>query len=132
MATLTVQGYATKIFYEGKGVEITEFYPGKDGEQKKRTYTAWFETAPNINLNAYGTFTGLLGAKVREWVDKEGNPVISTITGKQGISADISLNGATFTPEHEPSTNKIAAPTNAAANFASFGATPIISDDTPF
>jgi hypothetical protein len=131
MATLTVQGYATRIFFEGKGVEVTEFYPGKDGEQKKRTFTAWFESAPDINVNAYGTFIGTVSAKVRFWVDKEGNPVMNKATGEQGVSADISLNGALFTPGREVEPNK-AAPVNAAANFAAMGATPIINDETPF
>jgi len=132
MATLTINGYATRIFFEGKGVEVTEFYTGKDNEQKKRTYTAWFESPPNLNVNAYGKFSGLVSAKVRFWVDKEGNPVISKATGEQGVSADISINGAAFTPTEEPGNTKAAAPVNAAANFASFGATPIITDDTPF
>jgi hypothetical protein len=132
MATLTVQGYATRIFFEGKGVEVTEFYPGRDGEQKKRTYTAWFESAPDINLNAYGTFIGSVSAKVRFWVDKEGNPVINKATGEQGISADISLNGSLFTPGREPDAVSKAAPVNVASTFASFGATPIINDETPF
>jgi hypothetical protein len=129
MATLTVQGYATRIFFEGKGVEVTEFYPGKDGEQKKRTFTAWFEYAPDIELNAYGTFIGTVSAKVRFWVDKEGNAVINKATGEQGVSADISLNGSVFTAgrEVEP-----AHPTNnAAAAFAAVGATSI-NDETPF
>jgi hypothetical protein len=132
MATLTVQGYATRIFFEGKGVEVTEFYPGKDGEQKKRTFTAWFESAPDINVNAYGTFIGTVSAKVRFWVDKEGNPVINKATGEQGVSADISLNGSVFTPGREVDTFSKAAPATPAANFAAFGATPIINDETPF
>lgn len=132
MATLTVQGYATRIFFEGKGVEVTEFYPGKDGEQKKRTFTAWFESAPDIEVNAYGTFLGTVSAKVRFWVDKEGNPVINKATGEQGVSADISLNGSLFTPGREVDAVSKAAPAHTPAAFASVGATPIINDETPF
>jgi hypothetical protein len=131
MATLTVQGYATRIFFEGKGVEVTEFYPGKDGEQKKRTFTAWFELAPDLELNAYGTFIGTASAKVRFWVDKEGQPVISKVTGEQGVSADVSLNNAIFTPGREPDAVSRAT-ADPVAKLVSLGAQPIINDDLPF
>lgn len=99
MATLTVVGYATRIFFDNKGVEVTEHSRDKDGNPKTEKYTAWFDTPFVYGENAYGIFEGHHGKKVREWTDRDGNPVMNQYTGKQGITAEISINATTFTPQ---------------------------------
>ena len=101
MATIEVKGTATRIFYEGKGVEVTEFYKSKDGEIRKKTYTAWFEQPVDFAVNTEGVFRGLLSTVIDNWKDKEGNPVMSTVTGEPGQSVKVSINGTTFTPSKE-------------------------------
>jgi hypothetical protein len=99
MARLTIDnGTATRIFFNGKGVEVTEQFKDKTGDIQKRTYTAWFQEPVEFDLGAQGKFSGLIAVKIRDWTDSAGNPVISKATGKQGQSADISLNNSTFTP----------------------------------
>lgn len=103
MATITVNGTATRIFYDNRGVEVTEFYAKEGGEQGKRTYTAWFENPVNFGTGVTGTFTGSLSSKIRDWIDKETKlPVINQYTGKPGQSVDININDATFSPEGRP------------------------------
>ena len=98
MARLTIEnGTATRIFFNGKGVEVTESFKDKSGDIQKRTYTAWFQEPVEFDLGTTGKFSGLLAVKIRDWTDSAGNPVISKATGKQGQSADISLNNTTFT-----------------------------------
>jgi hypothetical protein len=110
MARLTIEnGTATRIFFNGKGVEVTEQFKDKSGDIQKRTYTAWFQEPVEFDLGATGKFSGLLAVKIRDWTDSAGNPVISKATGKQGQSADISLNNTTFTsasaePNKKPAT----------------------------
>lgn len=98
MATIEVKGTATRIFYEGKGVEVTEFFKGRDNELRKKVYTAWFEKPVEFAVNSEGVFRGLLSTVIDDWKDKEGNPVISTLTGEPGQSVKVSINGTTFTP----------------------------------
>lgn len=99
MARITITGTVTRVFWENKGFEVTEFYKTKNGEQAKRMYSVFFEQPMHISSGDYGTFTGLLSYSIRDWVDKEGQPVISKVTGKQGQSVDIKVNGAEFKPD---------------------------------
>jgi len=125
MARLTIDnGTATRIFFNGKGVEVTEEYKLGNGERGKRVYTAWFQEPVQFDIGAVGKFSGLIAVKIRDWTDAQGNPVISKATGKQGQSADVSLNNATFTP---------AEPVKASNNLGSWGnPAAAISGDEPF
>ena len=126
MARLTIDnGTATRIFFNGKGVEITEQFKDKSGDIQKRTYTAWFQEPVEFNIGATGKFSGLLAVKIRDWTDSAGNPVISKATGKQGQSADISLNNTTFTPAGE-----VEKPANSIGGWGNPAAA--ISGDEPF
>ena len=98
MATLTIIGSASRIFFGGRGVEVTEFYKGKDGESKTRKYTAWFEADPNIQVGQSGTFTGSLTTKIDKWTNADGSPKLD-FSGNQGQSITVAINGATFTPD---------------------------------
>ena len=128
MARLTIDnGTATRIFFNGKGVEVTEQFKDKSGDVQKRTYTAWFQEPVEFNLGATGKFSGLIAVKIRDWTDSAGNPVISKATGKQGQSADISLNNATFVPAGSEPVSK---PANSIGGWGNPAAA--ISGDEPF
>lgn len=102
MATIEVKGYATRIFFENRGVEVTEFFTTKDGEQAQRKYTAWFEKPVSFALNAEGTFRGLHSAVKDEWKNPDGTVKLDR-DGKPGVSVKVSINGATFTPAEKVS-----------------------------
>lgn len=85
MAILTIRNATVqRIFFDGKGVALTESYTSR-GEERKSYYTAWFDAAPNVNVgDILPTVTGLLQVKEREY-EKEGQT-------KRAI--DVSLNSA--------------------------------------
>ena len=96
MAKLEIIGSATRVFFGGRGIEVTESYKDKAGELKTRKYTAWFESDPNIQVGDSGTFTGSLTTKIDLWTNPDGSPKLD-FSGKQGQSINVAINGATFT-----------------------------------
>jgi hypothetical protein len=100
MATIKVTGTATRIFWNGRGVEVSEEFKtiGEGGNKviATRKYTAWFDEAVNFQLNTYGIFEGNLSATIEKWT-KDEQPVIDKRTGEQGVSVKLAINGATFT-----------------------------------
>lgn len=101
MATIEVKGFATRIFFEDRGVEVTEFFRTKDGEQAQRKYTAWFEKPVQFAVNAEGIFRGQLSSVIDEWKNADGTPKLNR-EGKPGISVKTSINGASFEPTVAP------------------------------
>ena len=99
MATIKIQGNATRIFWNGRGVEVSEEYKtlGENGNKviATRKYTAWFDEAVTFPVNTFGTFEGNLSATIEKWV-KDEQPVIDKRTGEQGVNVKLSINGATF------------------------------------
>lgn len=96
MATIEVTGTVTRIFYENKGVEVTEFFKTRDGEIAKRLYTAWFEQPVSFGTHAEGVFKGQLSAVIEAWKNADGTPKLNR-EGKPGQSVKLSINGASFT-----------------------------------
>lgn len=97
MATISVKGFATRIFFEGKGVEVTEYFTTKNGETANRKYTAWFEKPVGFDTGAEGVFSGLLSAVIDKWVNADGSPKLNR-DGEPGQSVKVSINGASFEP----------------------------------
>lgn len=93
MAILKVTGTVKRIFFNGKGVEIVEKFVGKDKAEKTRSYTAWFEKAPNFELGDVTTISGMHSAVIKLWTNPDGSPKLDNF-GKQGQSVDVSLNNA--------------------------------------
>jgi hypothetical protein len=96
MAFLSVEGVAKRVFHNGKGVDVVETVKGRDGSTYERKYTAWFDEPFSYGQGSFGKFSGLFSAKIRDWTDKDGNPVISKQTGKQGQSVETAINSARF------------------------------------
>jgi hypothetical protein len=93
MATLTVTGAIKRIFFDGKGVSIEERYTARNNETKTRTYTAWFNTAPSLQLGDIVTLQGRHGAEIEAWTNQDGSPKLD-FNGKPGQSVKVSLNDA--------------------------------------
>jgi len=74
MAAVKVEGIVKKIFFEGKGVSITETYKSQSGEDYTRTWTAWFTTDPNLAEGDKLSVTGLLSTKIEEFQGQDGKP----------------------------------------------------------
>jgi hypothetical protein len=97
MATISVQGFATKIFWDGKAVTVTEYFKTKDGESAQRLYTAWFEKPVSFDVGAEGVFSGIHSAVIEDWKNPDGSVKLDR-EGKPGRSVKVSINGTTFEP----------------------------------
>jgi hypothetical protein len=97
MATISVKGFATRIFFEDRGVEVTEYFTTKNGESAQRKFTAWFEKPVSFSVGAEGIFSGVLSAVIDEWKNPDGSPKLNK-EGKPGQSVKVSINGTSFEP----------------------------------
>jgi hypothetical protein len=97
MAKIEVIGVATRLFFQDKGVEVTEFAKGKDGATITRKYTAWFENPVSFREGAEGTFSGSLSATIDKWTNADGSVKLDR-EGNPGQSVKVSINGTVFTP----------------------------------
>ena len=71
MANVTITGTIDRVFFEGKGLAITEVTTIK-GQDFKETYTCWFAEAPAVSLGDTVTVTGKLGKKIEAYTSKTG------------------------------------------------------------
>lgn len=99
MARIEVTGTATRLFFQDKGVEVTEFAKGKDGAMIQRRYTAWFENPVSFREGAEGTFSGSLSATIDNWTNQDGSVKLDR-NGNPGQSVKVSINGTVFTPSN--------------------------------
>ena len=97
MAIISVIGKAERIFYNNCGVEIIEQVVTQAGETITKRYSAWFNEPVNFAPGTDGKFSGLLTARIEDWVDKDGNPKLDK-EGKQGRSVRLSINNCKFKP----------------------------------
>lgn len=96
MATLIVTGMVKRIFFDGKGLAISEPYTAKGNETKHREFTAWFNKAPNVQVGDTVVVEGRHGAVIELWQNADGSAKLDN-TGKQGQSVRVSLNDAEIT-----------------------------------
>ena len=95
MATVYVEGVVSRIFFEGRGVQVTESFVKRDGSVGSAKYVCWFEQAPVLNVGDAGTFSGLLSAQIEDWVNEDGSAKLDN-QGKLGRSVKLALNNAKF------------------------------------
>jgi hypothetical protein len=72
MAITNIKGTVTRVFYNGRGAEVTETFTKRDGEEGKTRWTCWFEDAHGLLEGAEVTVSGMHGDQVDEWTDKQG------------------------------------------------------------
>ncbi len=107
MASIKVKGTISRVFYEGKGIELTEAYTTKAGETINKRYTVWLKTPTTFDIGDELQVEGLYSAEIDNWTNKEGE-------AKQSIKVSINNPYITpgnpaevvkqlFEPMHEPS-----------------------------
>jgi hypothetical protein len=89
MASIKVKGTITRVFYEGKGIELTEAYTTKAGETINKRYTVWLKTPTTWDVGEELQVEGLYSAEIDNWTNKEGE-------AKQSIK--VSINNPYITP----------------------------------
>lgn len=119
MASITVTGTVSRIFYDNKGADIVEYFPKKDGSTGEKKFKAWFDAPQSFVVGDAVTVTGLHSAVIEDWTDKDGNPKLDH-SGKQGRSVVVSINGARATIESPD------------FNAAVTATAPAVGDDAPF
>jgi hypothetical protein len=72
MAAVKVEGTVTRIFFEGKGIGLTETYKSQSGEDWTRKWTLWFTTDPNLAEGDKLSVTGSLSTKVVDFKGQDG------------------------------------------------------------
>ena len=70
MAFTSVQGKVSRVFFEGRGAEVTETFTVKGKEITKR-WTCWFENQHGLSEGELVEVSGMHSDEVDEWTDKE-------------------------------------------------------------
>jgi hypothetical protein len=107
MASIKVKGTISRVFYEGKGIELTEAYTTKAGETINKRYTVWLKTPTTFDIGDELQVEGLYSSDIDNWTNKEGeakqsikvsinNPYITPADPAQVVKS-------LFEPTHEPS-----------------------------
>ena len=107
MASIKVKGTISRVFYEGKGLEVVEAYETKSGETINKRFTVWLKQPGLFDVGDVVAVEGLYSAEIDNWTNKEGeakqsikvsinNPYITP-----GNPADVVK--SLFEPMHEPS-----------------------------
>jgi hypothetical protein len=89
MASIKVKGTISRVFYEGKGIELTEAYTTKAGETINKRYTVWLKTPTTYDIGDELQVEGLYSSEIDNWTNKEGE-------AKQSIK--VSINNPQVTP----------------------------------
>jgi hypothetical protein len=89
MASIKVKGTISRVFYEGKGLEVSEQFTTKSGESITKRYTVWLKQPGLFDVGDEVSVEGLFSAEIDNWTNKEGE-------AKQSIK--VSINNPSVTP----------------------------------
>jgi hypothetical protein len=107
MASIKVKGTISRVFYEGKGLEVSEQFQTKAGESITKRYTVWLKQAGTYDVGDEVSVEGLYSAEIDNWTNKEGEAKQSikvSINNPNVTAADpVQLIKSIFEPTHEPS-----------------------------
>jgi hypothetical protein len=107
MAIIKVKGAITRVFYEGKGIEVTESYETKTGDTINKRYTVWLKQPTTLEAGDVVQVEGLYSSEIDNWTNKEGEAKQSikvSINNPNVTAADpVQLIKSIFEPTHEPS-----------------------------
>ena len=107
MAIIKVKGSISRVFYEGKGIEVVESYETKTGDTINKRYTVWLKAPTTLDVGDTVQVEGLYSSEIDNWTNKEGeakqsikvsinNPYITPADPAQVVKS-------LFEPTHEPS-----------------------------
>jgi hypothetical protein len=82
MAIIKVKGAISRVFYEGKGIELVESFQSKAGETINKRYTVWLAQPTTFEVGDTLQVEGLYSSEIDNWTNKEGE-------AKQSIKVSI-------------------------------------------
>ena len=107
MASIKIKGTVSRVFYEGKGLEVSEQFQTKAGESITKRYTVWLKQAGTYDVGDEVQVEGLYSAEIDNWTNKEGEPKSSikvSINNPYITPGDpAQIVKSLFEPMHEPS-----------------------------
>ena len=99
MASIRVKGTVTKVFWEGKGLIITEAYKAKSGETVEKQYTVWLKAPTTFDIGDELAVEGLFSAEIEAWTNQDGSPKLNR-NGEPGQSIKVMINNPSITPSN--------------------------------
>jgi len=72
MAIVNIKGTVTRVFFHGKGAEVTESFKKRDGSEGTTRWSCWFDDEHLLLEGAHVSVSGLHGDSVDDWTDKQG------------------------------------------------------------
>jgi hypothetical protein len=82
MAIIKVKGAISRVFYEGKGIELVESFQSKAGETINKRYTVWLSQPTTFEVGDTLQVEGLYSSEIDNWTNKDGE-------AKQSIKVSI-------------------------------------------
>jgi hypothetical protein len=115
MAIIKVKGTVTKVFWEAKGLIVTESYKAKSGDTVEKQFTVWLKSPTTLDVGDTVQVEGLMSVEIEAWINQDGTPKLNR-EGQPGQSIKVSINNpqvvptdpistikGIFEPTHEPS-----------------------------
>jgi hypothetical protein len=107
MAIIKIKGEISRVFYEGKGLEVVEAFETKTGDKITKRYTVWLKQPTLFGPGDTVQVEGLYSAEIDNWTNKTGEAKQSikvSINNPQVIPSDpVSVVKSIFEPTHEVS-----------------------------
>jgi hypothetical protein len=97
MASIKVKGTVTKVFWEAKGLIVTESYKARSGESVEKPYIVWLKEPTTYDIGDQITVEGLFSAEIEAWTNQDGTPKLNR-SGEPGQSIKVSINNPQVTP----------------------------------
>jgi hypothetical protein len=117
MATIKVKGSISRVFYEGKGIEVIESYETKSGETIDKRYTVWLKAPTTLDVGDTVQVEGLFSAQIEKWVNQDGTPKLNQ-EGQPGQTLKLIINNPLVVPAEPLSVVKgIFEPTHESSPF---------------
>ena len=82
MAIIKVKGSISRVFYEGKGIEVVESFETKTGDTINKRYTVWLKQPTTLEAGDTVQVEGRYSAEIDNSTNKEGE-------AKQSIKVSI-------------------------------------------
>jgi hypothetical protein len=97
MASIRVKGTISRVFYEGKGLEVSEQFQTRAGETVSKLWTVWLNQPGLFDVGQTIQVEGLFSAEIDNWTNQDGTAKLNR-EGKPGQSIKLTINNPNVTP----------------------------------
>jgi hypothetical protein len=97
MAIIKVKGTVTKVFWEAKGLIVTESYTTRAGDTVDKQFTVWLKQPTTLNIGDTVQVEGLMSVEIEPWLNQDGTQKLNR-EGQPGQSIKVSINNPQIVP----------------------------------